>query len=855
LRPAKLHRDIERELSFHVRELADELRSEGLDEEEAMRRARARFGNASVYTERTRDADIAVWAEAQIRNVRYAFRAIWRTPGFSLTVVLTLALDIGANGAVFSALDAVLIRELPFPDAERLVLVRQVWDAETPIAPVRLEDWSRSSSTLESLTGYYVEDVSDTTGDLPERVRRAVVAPRFLDVFGVSPALGRGFVEAEYRSAGGAVVLVSDRYWRGRLGADPDVLSRTVRIEDRSYSIVGVMPKSFQFLDRDVDLWWPTPVDSPWVQDTSANRTLQWYTGIGRIKPDVTLGEARADLALVQARLGERYPETDSRIGIVLLPLKETVVGEARASLLLLFGAVSVLLLIACTNIAALLLARAAQREREIALRFSLGASRQGVAAQLLTEIGLLALAGAALGVLVAHSASAAYRVLAPELPRLDEVAIDGRILVYVALATIVVTFLCGLVPALQVARGKSSLTRPGRQVSSGHRLSWLLVGAQVALSVLLLGVAGLLVRSFEELSRVDPGFEPERVLAFRVSGHWAETVERARLLTRIEQMVGELQALPGVEAVATAWKLPGVPGSYQTEFELVEGRSEDEPPLAAEWRSVSPGYWETMRIGLLSGELCRRSSAGETMELLVNRSFVDRYFASRSALGMRLSWEEASLSGPILGVVDDVRELGVDRAAAPTVYSCDAAPNPFPWILLRTKGEPGALAASVRAKIHELEPLRSVFDLAPLEERIGDAYGQNRMHTALLASFAGTALALACLGIYATLGYVVSLRRREVGLRLALGAERRDIVSGILWQGLRVVGPACALGLALALLCARLLSGMLYGVSPSDPSALGGAIGVVFAVSLLAALAPALRAARVEPISVLRQE
>ena len=856
-RAPRIRHDIDREVSFHLAERADQLRAEGATDDEAVRGARLRFGNPVVQAERTRDVDIASWVDAVRRNIRHALRSLARTPGFTATVVITLAVGIGANTAVFSAIDSVLLEPLPFPASDRLVRVRQVSETETPIAPGRLEDWSRLNSTFDALTGYYLEDVSDTTGTLPERVRRAVVAPRFLEVLGIAPARGRGFTDAEIRFGGPPALLISDRYWRRRFGSDPNVLAATVRIEGRSHAIAGVMPSAFRFPGGDVDMWWPYPVDGPPLQNIAQNRGLQWYTGIGRLKPGVTPEQARADLATVQARLGREYPETDAGIGVRIVPYKETVIGDVRGSLWLLFGAVSVLLLIACANIAALLLSRGARREHEIAVRFALGASRRVVAVQLLTETALLALAGAAAGLFVAAGASAAIRALAPDLPRLEEIGIDKRILGYTMASAVVVALLCGLLPTMRSTRRASSLSAGGRtQVSTRHAVQWLLVGVQITLSVTLLAGAGLLARSFEALSRVDPGFDPDRVLAFRVSANWAEAEDRGRLVQRIDTALEAVGALPGVEAAATSWGLPGVPLQYRTEFELVEGRPASEPPLMAEWRTVSPEYFGTIRIPLTAGELCRRPrGASPVSELMVNRSFAERYFRGRSLAGLHLRWEAATLTGRIVGVVADARELGIDRDPAPTVYACDVAPSPFPWFLVRTEGEPLASAGALRLRLKELEPLRSVYSLTPLEQRIGEAYSQNRLRTVLVSLFAVTALSLACLGIYGTLSYAVSLRRREVGLRLALGARRGEIVRQLVGQGVRVVGLSCVCGLALSVAFTRVLSGMLYGTSPTDPVTLAGVLGIVLAVGSVAALIPAVRAGVVEPTRVLREE
>jgi predicted permease len=805
--------------------------------------------------------------DATARNVRYAVRALGHTPGFTLTVVLTLALGIGANTAVFSAIDAVLLRPLPYPDGDRLVLINQTREgsSETRIAPVRLQDWNRLNTTFDGIAGYYADDVVDTRRELPERVRRAFVTRGFFDVLRVMPAMGRAFVDSEHTIAMPIAAIISDRRWR-QDGADPTMVGRPIKAGNATIVTVGVMPADFQFPARDVDIWSADDADATWAQA----RTLTWFTGIGRLRPGVTLAQAQADLDRVQAQLAREHAGTDRGIGVRITPLKDTVVGDSRASLWLLFGSVSILLLIACTNIAALLLSRATRREQEIALRYSLGGSRRAVVGQLLTEAVVLASTGATFGLVVALGASRALRALAPQLPRVNEIAIDGRILGYTIVSTAIVAMFCGLVPAWRGTRGVKPLHSPARaQVSQRHSVQWSLVGLQVALSVTLLAGAGLLLRSVEALSRVDLGFDANRVLSLHISGTygWETTGQHVQ---RINRAIDGIGSLPGVESVAITSTLPGVRGEQQVEFALAEGRAGTNVPLIAEHRIVSPKYFETLRIPLLAGELCRRSpdagdKAGPVTETLVNRRFAELYVSERQAIGLHLTGgldaivKNGHLSGAppsrIVGIVGDAREHGADRAPAPTVYTCFSSPDPAPWHLVRTSSDPMAMAATIRRKIRELEPQRSVYDVAPLDMRMGDAYAQTRLRTWLLTLFAITALALVCAGVYGTLSYAVGLRRREVALRLALGALRRNIVRQLMTTSLRVVGAASACGLVVALLFTRTLSTMLYGVSPADPATMIGVLAVVISVAFLAALIPAARATFVQPMRALRED
>lgn len=859
LRPSRVEHDIDRELAFHLAERVDQLQAEGLTPDEARRRAARQFGNVLVQSERTRDMDVSVALDARVRDVRYALRSLRRTPGFALTAVLTLALGIGANASVFSAIDAILLQPLPFPDGHQLVHLRQARpDSPAPqVAPVRLEDWHRLNDTFETMTGYYMEDVSETSGDVPERVRRASVAPRFLDVWRIAPALGRGFTEGEHRQGSARAVLVSHRYWQRRLGGDANVLNRTVRIGDASHAIVGVMPASFRFPDRDVDLWFPIAIDYPATQ----SRRNTWYTVIGRLKPHTTIEAARANLQAVQAQLAQQFPDTDRDLTVVITPLKDLTVSGARASLWLLFGAVSVLLLITCVNIAALLLSRAAHRQHEVTLRLSLGASRSAVVAQCLTETLVLALAGGAMGIAVAAAAGAVLRGAATGLPRADEIAVNGRVLIYTLGVSVLVAVACAVLPAIRAGRDGlvNGLKASARtQVAGRHSLQWTLVATQVALSVTLLIGAGLLIRSVDELSRVDAGFDPARVAAFRVSGHFGETMDYERLTRRIDTTIEALLSVPGVERAATTMALPGIPSEFAVTVTLAEADAGAAAAISVDRRVVSPEYFATMGIPLVDGELCRRTSTGAASEVMINRAFAARHLSSwPSPIGLHFNNTSGNAPpGRIVGVVGNAREQGLDREPQPAIYRCQSTPGPTPYFLVRTAAAtPAALAQDIRLKIKELEPLRAVYDFAPLPERIDEAFAQNRLRTLLLAGFAAAAVTLAGIGLYGTLGYIVGLRRREIGLRFALGAARGAIARQFLGQVMVVVAIGCVAGLALSMAFARSLSGMLYGVTPADPLTILTVLLAVLLIGALAAAGPAARAAFFDPMQMLREE
>jgi predicted permease len=849
---------IDREIAFHISEQTEANIARGMSPEAARRQALIDFGGREQVTQTVREIHISRWLESILFNLKAAIRFMRKSSTFSFAVILTLALAIGANSAVFSAIDAVVLRPLPFPHGDRLVAIyqhdAQGRDANRFVAPVRLEDWNRMVSTFEGISGYYFDDLSELSGPLPEKVTEALVSPRFLQVLQVSPALGRGFTPEEEHWGGPDAVIISYPFWQRRFHGDPSAVGRKVHIGKYYYPIVGVMPAWFQFPNRDVDMWTPSAPDAPFAQ----RRDSTWFTVIGRMKAGATLKEATVDMVTVQSRLGKQFPKPDSELTVETEPLKDTIVGTVRNSLWLLYGSVSLLMLIACSNIAALLLARTAEREHEISVRFSLGASRPAVIAQLLTEVLALALAGSLAGLTIAAAAARGFHLLAKTLPRAEEISLNWRVVAYSLLCALMTALLCGLFPALRGTRlGLAhSLAQTSRtQVSTRNRVQWVLVSVQVMLAVTLLVGAGLLVRSMQEIGRVSPGYDPSHVLTLQVSGSWGETSDMKAVVQRIDRTLDGLRTLPGVEAASTAAMLPGVPEKYQQEFKI-DGKLDPGRRVLADSRYVSAGYFDTMRIPVLAGEGCRQAST--TSDVVVNRSFANLYMGGNGAIGHKLeqaAYNDFSTAGIVRGIVGDAREEGLNSLPMPTIYSCFSAPDPFPNYLVRTRGTPMEMAEDVRRRIHELEPGRSVYAIMPLAQHLEDSFSDDRLRTTLLSMFALTSMSLACIGLYGTLSYLARLRQREVGVRLALGALRSHIAGRFLLQGLRAAAVGSAAGLALAAGLSHFVATMLYGVSAVDPATYSGVVLLILVVAAIASLTPAVRAARVQPVRVLREQ
>lgn len=788
---------------------------------------------------------------------RSAVRSLVHRPALAAAVIVTLTLGIGANSAIFSAVDAILLKPLPYPEADRLVSVYESNLARRQstqlVAPGRLEEWNRMNRTFTGLAACYFENMTDTTRVLPERVAAMRVSPRFFSVFGVPAAVGRTLAAPEELFGGPRAVVLSDAFWKKRFAANPGAVGQALTLGGSSYTIVGIMPASFRYPTATTEVWLPTQAPEGFLRARGA----RLYTAIGRLKPGVTPDQGQADLSAVEAQLARQYPETDSGWAAAVVPLKEEQIAGVRRSLWLLLGAVVLVLLAACGNVACLMLADAARREHEIAVRFALGASRARVIAQLLFEGGLLALAGSCLAIVVARFGLAALRTAAPQLPRAGELRIDLRIVLLTLAVGTMTTVLFALAPAVQATRGAvaARLGHGGRgQVGGRQRLQRLLVGAQVALAIVLLAGAGLLVRSFGLLQQVSPGFDPENVITFRVSSQWTESTNST--MSRQLRTLARLDAVPGVVSAAFSILLPAGVDLPPAEFTIV-GR-DDREHLFAYSRGVSADYFRTLRIPVLQGELCRDDPGKPFRQVAVTRAWADRFFPGDSPVGHFV--QPLSLAGlapqEVTAVVGDVRENGLAKEPPALMYTCGLQPYwPDPFFLVRIDPGRDVGVASVRAALREIEPQRAMYSVRLLKETLNESMSQQRLNAILLALFAATALLLAAVGLNGVMSQFVSARRREIGVRLALGARPSHILTTVAGQAAIVTVAGIVVGLAGALALGRTLATLVFGVSTRDPITLAVVPLLLAIVSAAATLVPARRAAQVDPMVALRED
>ena len=813
-----------------------------------------------------------------LHDLRYAARRLYRAPGFTLVVTLTLALGIGATTAIFSVVNGVLLAPLPFREPERLVRVATTnRGTESLASALDFLDYRANNTTLAGITAYDRYNFSLTTGDRSAKAQRLDVGAVTADFFatvGTTPELGRGFSAGEDAPSATPVVVLSDALWRSRFNADRRVLGRVVTLDGRDYTVIGVARPELSFPDR-YDALVPLVFDSTATEPD--NRGAHSLGMFGRLKPGVSAERASADLARIAARLTEQLPRTNTGIGATVAPLQQSLVRDVKPALWLLLGAVAFVLLIACANVANLLLVRVLGRASELAVRTGLGAGRARVVRQLVTESVVLAALGGLAGVLLAANGVRLLVALAPDnLPRLHDVALDVRVLAVAAAVTIGVGFLIGLAPALSASRTDvASVLREGARGSSvggGHRLRGTLVVAETALAVLLLTGAGLLIRSFTNLVRVDVGLVPEHVVTFAVDLPSSTPAARYFRVSRQEQFGAELQArlaaLPNVQSAASAAFLPMSGRRARTSFEIA-GRPPSDPSnrRLTEVNVVTPDYFRTLGIPVVRGaDFAPTDRSGSPQKVVVNRALARKYFPGENPIGRRITIGISSdtadaggsvdWGGEIVGVVGDVRQGGPKQEVMPMTYLPLAqAPWPSLTAVVRTTGDPARLLAAARAEVRRMDPDLALYDARTMDAVVGRSVAQPRFYMLLLALFAGIALALAAVGIYGVVSYAVRQRTRELGIRVALGAPGRQIARLVLGQGLRLTVLGLGVGVAAAFGVTRLLASLLFGVGATDLATFGGVAVVLLGVAAAATYLPARRASRVDPLAAMKAD
>jgi putative ABC transport system permease protein len=809
-------------------------------------------------------------------DLQLGFRILRRNPGFTVTAIILLALGIGANTAIFSVVNAVLLRPLPYPDPSRIMQIWHVPPAKSfpgmttfSVSPANYLDWRSMNHSFEDMAAFGGAHFNVGDKERPESIQAAPVAASFFSILRVQPILGRGFTPDDDRPGQGHVVVLGNALWRERYGADPAVIGQKIVLDGEPYSIIGVMPPKFKYPSW-AQLWVPLA----WTDERRAVRGNHNYLVIGRLKPGVDIRAAQAELGAISTRLEQLYPEDDKGWGATILTLREQTVGDVRPALLVLLGAVGFVLLIACANVANLVLGKILARKKEIAIRSALGATRFAILRQVLAETILLSLAGGALGLFLAKFGTALIvKFLADRLPRYAEITLDGYVLAFTAILALFSGVLAGLLPALRFTRTdvnealKQGQGR-GSSDSGGGKTRGLLVVSEVALSLVLLIGAGLMVRTLWELSNIKPGFDANGQLTMTVSIPANKFPTATAYIAFFERVLQQVRATPGVDSAAVIDDLPmGEGGSHQP-FSI-EGQPvvpmADQPEVDV--RLISAGYLRTMRIPLLSGrDLTDSDVAGRTPTVLISESMAKRFWPNENPLGKHLTMTfYPGVSREIVGVVGNVKLDSLDETRpTETIYwpldQTFSPPNEswrsFPMSLtVRTSVDPMSAVSAVTAAVHQVDPETPVTEVMSMNQLISNSLSPQRSNMLLLAAFAGLALLLTAVGIYSVLSYAVRRRVREIGIRMALGASNSDLLKLVLADGLKPILLGVGIGFAVALALGRAVSSLIFGVRPTDPLTFATVASLLIAVGVLATIVPAYRATRVEPVRTLRDE
>jgi predicted permease len=878
LRTDRLDGDLDEELRSHLEMRAADNVAAGMSAEEARLAAQRRFGNSSLIKEDTRAMDIIGWLDETTRDFRHAFRMLRRSPGFTAVIVLTLALGIGATTAIFSVINSVLLRPLPYHDPDSLMMV---WESNSQhpnphntVSPPNFLDWQTRNTVFSQMAFIFDERGNLTGNGEPQEVVVQDVSTNFFSLLGVDPLIGPGFTPENGQPGHDNVVILSYGLWKERFAGDAAMVGKSILLNGHPITVVGVAPQNFNWFVKDGSLTGAKPqMWSPFVFPPSFHNQKdvgRFMTVAARLKPGVSYPQAQKEMTAIAFQLEHEYPDADAHWGVHVVSLRQQLSGDLRPVLLILFGAVAFVLLIACANVSSLLLARAASREREMAIRTAMGASRWRMARQLLMESLLLALIGGGFGVTLAVWGTNALLAASPRnLLDLNSIPSDPRVLGFAAGATVLAGLLFGFLPSYLSAHSRISetLKEGGRGLSSSKRRGLgrnAFVVAQLGLALVLLAGSGLLIRSFVRLIGVDPGFDTAHLLTFKVSLPRSKYSTETLRLGFFEQLLARVGAIPGVRSASMESYPPLTGLGAATGVHLL---SQPRLSLAdlpvADVRVVGPGYFTIMNIPMHSGRLFNeREMLEERHVVIVNQAFADSYLHGVNPLGQKAVIYMKSLAeseiqpSEIIGVVGNIRQMGLDVAAEPAVYW------PYPeldysamTILVRTSSDPLPVVSSVRNELHQLDPEQPMASVATMDELLADSLSRSRFTMLLLSIFAALALALACVGIYGLIAYSVTQRTQELGVRIALGAQRRDVLRLVLAQGTRLTLLGVAIGIVAALVLSRVMTTLLFGISTTDPLTFAAVAGLLAFVALAACLIPARRATRVDPIVALRYE
>jgi putative ABC transport system permease protein len=873
LRSRQLDRDLDDEIASHLAEAEEEYIQQGLSPEDAHWAALRSFGGVTQTKEIYRQVRSFMWLDDLRRDLRYALRTLRRSPGFTMVAVSTLAVGIGANATIFSVVNAVLLAPLPYADPARLVALKETrllaggttgQRVNVPVSAGSFFDWRQQAPSLEQVAAVVTLDLTYAGGTEPEQIGAAAVSANFFPMLGVAPMLGRNFQPEEERPNAGSVVLLGHGFWQRRFAGDPSAIGQALTLDGRPFTIIGVMPPSFggsgsAGLTRNAarELWLPLT-----LVEAGASRAANFFDVFARLKPGATLTTAQTQIDAVMQRLEKEFPETNAGRGGKVLSLTEAVYGDVQSTLWLLLGAVVLVLVIACSNVANLLFARATLRSAETAMRAALGASRSRLIRQFFTESLVLTCIGCAAGLMLAWASLQTFiSILPPNVPRMDSVAIDGRVLAFTQLISLLTGMTFGLAPAWQGAQTdlNATLKAASRSNSGGigrTRTRNALVVTQVALSLVLLMAAGLLLKSFIALRSVDPGFDPQNVLSLRVNLSRAEKYGNEQKRGAFyERTLAELKNLPGMESAAAVFPVPFSALISNQSFSVPGRPVNPAEQLSAQYNIVSPDYFHALRIRITQGRAFNeRDRVGSPAVAIVNESLAQRMWPGENPLGKRLGLGRDQ--SEVVGVFADIKQRQLDTE--PRLQICVPVlqqSSRSMFLAVRGRSAAATLLPAIRQRIAALDAELPLSDIALLEERVSGSIRRQRFAMLLLAIFAGTALALAVVGLYGVMSYLVAQRTREFGIRMALGAELRDMLKLIVGHGMKLVLAGLVLGVAGSLALTKVLGGMLFNVRATDPVTFVAVWTLLAAVGAIACYLPARRAAKVDPLVALRAE